>query len=291
VAVRDAEGVAAYASTRAPATVAAVGAVLGHLAERWPGWAPASVLDAGAGLGVAGWAAVAQWESLAVVTSVERSAAMLAAGRSLAADAPSAAVRHGRWVAGDLVDLARGAGEGIPPADLVVAAYVLGELAEADLAGVVAGLWRATGSALVVVEPGTPTGYGRVIDVRSALVEAGARVVAPCPHDRRCPLSDVPGEWCHFARRLARSRRHRAAKGATLGWEDEKYSYVAVTRGGGAPAGGRIVRHPLQRPGLVTLQVCGEDGIRPVLVPRSRSDQWRPARDADWGDAWPPATD
>lgn len=270
--------------------MAAVGAVLADLAERWPAWAPASVLDAGAGLGVAGWAAVAQWESLAVVTSIEWSEAMLAAGRSLAADAPSAAVRHGRWVAGDLVELSRRPGEGIPPADLVVAAYVLGELAAGDVADVTAGLWRAAGSALVVVEPGTPTGYRRVIEVRSALVAAGATVVAPCPHDRECPLARVPGEWCHFAKRLARTRRHRAAKGATLGWEDEKYSYVAVTRGGGTAVEGRIVRHPRQRPGLVALEVCGQEGIEEVLVPRSRAEEWRPARDASWGDPWPPVT-
>jgi ribosomal protein RSM22 (predicted rRNA methylase) len=286
--VRDAADVAAYAATRAPATVAAVGAVLAELAARWPGWAPASVLDAGAGLGVAGWAAVAQWESLAVVTSIERSPAMLAAGRALAADAPSAAVRHGRWVLGDLVDLAAGRGEGIPAADLVVAAYVVGELPPASVGDVVAGLWRAAGSALVVVEPGTPAGYERVIEARTGLVAAGATVVAPCPHDLRCPLVDVPGAWCHFSRRLARSRRHREAKGATLGWEDEKYSYVAVTRGGGAPAPGRLVGRPRQRPRLVTLEVCGPAGVGPVVVPRSRTDEWRPARDASWGDPWPP---
>ena len=40
-------------------------------------------------------------------------------------------------------------------------------------------------------------------------------------------------DWCHFTQRLPRSRAHKQIKGAELPFEDEKFSYVALTR---APA-------------------------------------------------------
>ena len=41
--------------------------------------------------------------------------------------------------------------------------------------------------------------------------EAGAYVVAPCPHDGQCPMEGTKS-WCHFAQRFQRSdlqRRHK----------------------------------------------------------------------------------
>ena len=35
--------------------------------------------------------------------------------------------------------------------------------------------------------------------------------------------------WCHFAVRLARTSLHRDVKGARLGYEDEKYSFLVVS--------------------------------------------------------------
>jgi ribosomal protein RSM22 (predicted rRNA methylase) len=83
-------------------------------------------------------------------------------------------------------------------------------------------------------------------------------------------------DWCHFAQRIGRSREHRAAKGGALGYEDEKYSYVAVARAPGAPIAARVLRHPLQRPGL-----------RSATVTRTSGQMWRLARDLRWGDALP----
>src|SRR5262249_60860956 len=111
---------------------------------------------------------------------------------------------------------------------LVVASYVAGELAPEELASFAQALWAATGQRLVVIEPGTPAGYHRIIGIRSLLIAGGAHVAAPCPHERDCPL--VAPDWCHFARRLARSRDHLSVKGAGVPFEDEKFSYVVLSR-------------------------------------------------------------
>jgi ribosomal protein RSM22 (predicted rRNA methylase) len=258
--------VAAYLAVRAPATYAAAAFVFAHVAARRPAWQPRSLLDVGAGPGVATWAALERWPSLADSTLVEVEPEMLAVGRTLLPEA--------RWVEGE----AASAGD---PADLVLASYVLGELGDPTAA---AQLWERTGDLLVLVEPGTPAGYGRVLEARAAVLERGGHTVAPCPHDLGCPLAG--GDWCHFAARLPRSRLHRRAKGGELGWEDEKLSYAVLSREPADRPAARIIRPPQPRSGHVLLATCEADGeARERTVSRRHGEAYRTARKAAWGDA------
>ena len=142
--------VAAYLATRAPATYAAAAAVFEQIRLARPEWAPASVLDLGAGPGIAAWAAVEAWPAIATVSLVEAEPEMERAGKALAADGP-AALRDARWTVAD----AGGAGA---KADLVLVSYVIGELEPAALAGFVDHAWSLAGDTLVIVEPGTTRG-------------------------------------------------------------------------------------------------------------------------------------
>ena len=263
---------AAYLAYRAPATFAAAAAVFRQVARQRPGWAPRSLLDVGAGPGVAAWAAVEAWPSLTELTLVEVEPEMLAAGRELL---PAAT-----WVAGGLA-AARG------PADLVVASYVLGELP--DVATAALGLWRQTADTVAFVEPGTPDGYRRVLAARAAVLDGGGHTIAPCPHDLPCPLR--PDDWCHFAVRLPRSRLHRRAKGVELGYEDEKFSYAVLGREPVPHAPARVIRQPQVRSGHVNLVTCEPDGIYERTVSRKQGALYKDARSAGWGDAiaLPPA--
>ncbi|CAA9271612.1 MAG: SAM-dependent methyltransferase [uncultured Corynebacteriales bacterium] len=275
----------AYAAYRMPATSAAVRAALQATfgpapgAEGDGGWrAPRTLLDVGGGTGGALWAAAAVLPGLTAATVLDRSQDALALGRELAARGPAGPVRDATFTPGRI-------GAELPAADLVTMAYVLAELPPDARRGLVGAVRADT---VVVVEPGTPAGHRRVLEARAVLVGRGFRVVAPCPHDLGCPL-DVPGDWCHFAARLPRSSRHRQAKGGTLGWEDEKFSYVAATRGPAGPGPGRIVRHPYLRKGLVELTVCDRPpGISRRTVSKRQGTTYRAARDAGWGDPWPP---
>lgn len=123
----------------------------------------------------------------------------------------------------------------LPRTDLVTVSYVLGELTAAARESLVTAAAEAAGGAVVVVEPGTPEGYARVIDARDRLIAAGLHVLAPCPHDGRCPVTG--DDWCHFAARVQRTALHRQVKGAVLPYEDEKFSYVAAARFPAAPRG------------------------------------------------------
>ena len=275
--------VAAYAVTRLPATYAAMAAVLSELRARDGRFAPSSQLDLGAGLGAAVWAAAGVWGSLERLTAVELEPAMLEAGRRLAAGGPAAVARC-EWRRGDVAGEAPGSGF-----DLVTVGFVLNELDDAAASRAVEHAWAATAGALVVVEPGTPGGYERILRARDRLLGLGGFTVAPCPHDRACPLGD--GDWCHFAVRLPRSAEHRSAKAASAGFEDEKFAYVVVAREEGPRATARILRHPQVRGGHVRLELCTGEGVRSAVVSKRDRDAFRAARKASWGDAFePPST-
>jgi len=77
---------------------------------------------------------------------------------------------------------------------------------------------------LVLVEPGTPAGYGRILRARDRLVGLGATLAAPCPHHAACPLTGE--DWCHFSVRLPRSRDHRLAKGGEVPGFKPSHSFV-----------------------------------------------------------------
>ncbi|WP_037623886.1 small ribosomal subunit Rsm22 family protein [Streptomyces aureus] len=281
--LRDRSDVAAYAAYRMPATFEAVCAALEAFADAVPGWRPGSHVDVGGGTGAATWAVNATWAGARPVTVLDWAEPALALGREIAAANPE--LDGAAWQRSRI-----GAALTLESTDLVTVSYVLGELTEADRASVVDAAAGAA-QAVVVIEPGTPDGYSRVLAARERLTGAGFHVAAPCPHSAACPI--VPGQdWCHFSARVARSSLHRQVKGGSLPYEDEKFSYVAATRFPPAPAASRVVRRPQIRKGQVLLDLCGRDeALRRETVTKRHGPLYKAARDAEWGDAWPPPGD
>ncbi|ROP53575.1 small ribosomal subunit Rsm22 family protein [Streptomyces sp. PanSC9] len=279
--LRDRADVAAYAAYRMPATFEAVRSALAAFADAVPGATPGSHLDVGGGTGAATWAVTATWPGGRDVTVLDWAEPALALGRQIAAANP--ALRNARWQRARI-----GAGLTLDPADLVTVSYVLNELSAADRTALVDAAAGAAQS-VVIVEAGTPAGYARVIEARDRLIEAGFRIAAPCPHSAACPIE--PGrDWCHFSARVGRSSLHRQVKGGSLAYEDEKFSYVAATRLPAEPAPARVVRRPQIRKGQVLLDLCeAEEQLRRATVTKRHGDLYKAARDAEWGDAWPPA--
>lgn len=267
----------AYLATRLPATFAAVRAALDMVAEASPSFVPKTLLDVGAGPGTALWAAADCWPELRQATIVEASASIRAVGETLA----RSSTVDSTWLAGDVT-------AALPvqaPADLVTLAYVLDEIAETAIAAVTEKLWMLTGQTLVIVEPGTPAGWRRIQIARDTLIRTGAHLVAPCPHATPCAITG--SDWCHFSRRVARSRLHRLAKQADVPWEDEKYIFIAASRMPAEPPPARILAPPRVASGLVRLKLCRSDGaIGELTVSRRDGDLFREARRADWGDGF-----
>jgi ribosomal protein RSM22 (predicted rRNA methylase) len=263
----------AYLAARLPATYAAIRAALDAVAVVRPDFTPRSLLDFGAGPGTALWAARDCWPDLDAATLVEASAAMRKFG---AAFAPQSGVAAVDWHAAPPPSSG--------PCALATVAYVLDELDPAQRTAVIQQLWSLTGDTLLVVEPGTPAGWRRILEARDLLLRQGAQVVAPCPHADICPIA-AP-DWCHFARRVARSRAHLQAKGAEVPWEDEKFSFLAVSRRPGPLPAARVIAPPRAGSGKVELKLCEQDGAaRSALVTRRSGDRYKTMRRLSWGDA------
>ena len=274
--VSDDEAALAYCAARLPATYAATRSAMAEAAARLPGFHPKTLLDIGAGPGTASFAAADGWPSLERATLVETSPAMRRAGERLAAGDRLAR----DWLALDIRT-------GHPPFashDLVTLAYVLDELEPAERTRLVTSAWTATSGVFLIVEPGTPAGWQRILEARAALIAAGAAIAAPCPHEAPCPLT-AP-DWCHFAARLARSRLHLRTKNANVPFEDEKFIYCAASRLVPADRPARVLAPPRAASGRVTLKLCTPAGsLDQRLVTRREGDAFRTARRLDWGDA------
>jgi ribosomal protein RSM22 (predicted rRNA methylase) len=276
--IADGDDALAYAFARMPATFAAVAACLAEIARLRPDFAPMSLLDAGAGPGTATWAAAETFPPLAGFTQLDANPALRALAADLARGAPRFAAL--RQLSGDVRQALASADD----ADLVIASYLVAELPAADLGPVADALWRKTRDTLLVVEPGTPAGYARIIALRSRLIAAGAHVVAPCPHDRPCPLA--PPDWCHFTQRLARSRDHKQVKGVDAPFEDEKFAYVALTRAPAPRPSARVLAQPLVGKVEVAAKLCTADGRAAIeKTPRRDKAAYARARRWNWGDA------
>jgi ribosomal protein RSM22 (predicted rRNA methylase) len=278
-ALDSAEQLAAYLAVRLPATFAAV-----VLALRWTrescGEEVRTLLDLGSGPGTALWAAVEVFSTLDAATAIERDPRLIETGRRLSAHAEHSALHSVNWLQGDLT-------AAIPEGawDLVVCSYALNELREASRAEFIRKAWARTKKLLIVIEPGTTSGFANVLAVRTRLLAEGAILAAPCPNSLACPMTGR-GDWCHFAGRVERTADHRRLKDATLGHEDEKFSYVAFSRSDVHPPDARIVRHPKVFTGYTQLTLCCDGVIANTSITRSKKEDWRRLKRLSWGDGW-----
>jgi ribosomal protein RSM22 (predicted rRNA methylase) len=276
-AIRSKADALAYALARMPATYAAVIASLNALVEIKPDFAPNSLLDIGAGPGTATWAATEAFPSLRDFTLLDANDALRALALDLVSD--SFRLRDLSYERGE----ARAALAKADAADLVMASYMIGEISDTEQRALAELMWAKTHDTLLVVEPGTPAGYARIIALREHLIALGAHVAAPCPHDGRCPLQTP--DWCHFTQRLQRSRAHKQVKGAELPFEDEKFAYVALTRELVETRPSRVLAQPAVTKVEIAAKLCTPEGLVLTKVPRRAKADYAAARRWRWGDA------
>lgn len=262
----------AYCAFRMPATYAAL--VRAMEMARGSGVQQIRTLtDVGSGTGSALWAAREVF-GVSCAALIEREAGMVALAKRLLEGVEDVSAS---WTQQDMrtADL--------PPADLVSASFCLGELAQQDALEMVRRLWQAARGALLIVEPGTPAGYARIRSYAALLRELGAHMAAPCPSFADCPIKAE--DWCHFTARVERTGLHRYLKDGSLPYEDEKFSFLAVTREPATPAAARIRRRPLVRSGYVELPVCAAQGER-ILKVTKKHPAYKRARKSQVGDGW-----
>jgi ribosomal protein RSM22 (predicted rRNA methylase) len=134
------------------------------------------------------------------------------------------------------------------------------------------------------VEPGTPSGYAKLMKIREILKDLGGFLWAPCPHSLPCPL--LKGDWCHFSVRVSRTSLHRQLKSADLGYEDEKFSYLIFGKEPIAAFQARVIRRPAKHSGFVELMTCQKDGIKKEVYSKKDKEIYKQRKKLEWGDSF-----
>lgn len=264
-----------YSLVRLPATFGAVTDAIQYSLEYFDGEIE-SLLDVGAGTGAATWAIVNAL-SIKQVTCLEREKVMRQVGEMLMKEGSDELI-NAKWISADLTS-----SDIVVSADLVVSSYVINEMAKEDRQKVLENLWNATNKMLLIVEPGTPAGFGIMKEARGYILSKGGYVLAPCPHMGECKISD--DDWCHFTCRVQRSKIHKLLKEADVAYEDEKYSYMAFVKEEISGAKARILRHPYIEKGKISLELCGHNENKKVSITKKDGKLFKIARKAKHGDS------
>lgn len=266
----------AYAAVRLPATYGSVASVCAQVQLSLPDFKPQNLLDLGAGPGTASLAAFYCWQdALLEATLIEPNAHLRTVSEKLLETVSIQATHYASSLAQAKFDRSH---------DLVMASYVLNEIPTIDLKAEITRLWNATEGVLVLIEPGTPLGFDIVLQARNALLELGANLATPCPHHMACPLAGSD-RWCHFSARIERSALHRRIKDqATLGYEDEKFSYVVATRFKPVQHRARLLGHP-HGTKIIDLELCQMNGTAEVKRLSKRDPDYKKARKMKWGNS------
>jgi ribosomal protein RSM22 (predicted rRNA methylase) len=266
-----------YLVSRLPATFAVVHRVLNEIKTQSPNTPINSLLDLGAGPGTAMWAAQEIFSELHQINLIEFDSHLIKIGQRLASKSTISCLEKAKWHQGNLENDLE-----LPKSDIITLSYCIGELKESAWLPLLERCWRATGQFLVIIEPGTPMGFERIRQFRSALLAKGAHLLAPCPHANVCPMSK--GDWCHFSARVQRSALHRQIKEGALGHEDEKFSYLIFSKVKHPHCSDRVLRHPIKRSGHILFTLCTESGLNQKTISKKTPEPYKTAKEVNWGD-------
>ena len=262
----------AYAISRMPATYCAVYSALSQTLKKYKNEIK-TVYDIGAGTGSATWA-IQELLQPQKITCLEYEKEMLKIGERLMEQSQI----KSSW---EQFDITKDCFQ--EKADLVISSYMLNELEESSRKNAIQKMWEATSELLLLIEPGTPKGFKHILEAREILLQQNANIVAPCTHNGKCEISQ--DDWCSFYVRVARSEIHRQAKNGTLGYEDEKFSYIAVSREPVFENGqARILRHPQIGQGHVKVKVCTQKGIQEKTFTKKDKEVYKKVRKLDAGE-------
>lgn len=279
--------------------------VLHELSRRAPDFRPRRVLDYGAGPSPSLAAVQELWPDLVTLAvAVEPSEHMTQLGKYIMEGLKLPPVQWHRCLYDSTDDRF----------DLVIASHVQMEVRGQDSRdALVKQLWNrlVAGGVLVLIEPGTPTGFRFMHHTREMLISKlgteNFHFVAPCPHEGMCPLALTGRDWCHFVQRVRRIPHRLYCKGSTARFlEEEKFSFLCIRKSPGprtlyktekaAPTAHEKsyfwprVTFPVIKAGQHTLvDICGApQNFERLSVSKSRphSFGYRYSRKAMWGDLW-----
>jgi ribosomal protein RSM22 (predicted rRNA methylase) len=268
-----------YLITRMPATYAVISHVLAQVKTRMPDLEIKSLLDLGSGPGTAFFASIEVFSEMQEVLLIEQDKELIRLGKLLSESIIPSNFNID-WQLSNINSL-----NDLKPKDLVTISYAMNELKIDDRQILTERAFNAANKVLVIIEPGTKDGFSIIRQARDQLIAMGGKMVAPCPHQLKCPMPE--NDWCHFSERINRTSLHRHLKSGQLGHEDEKFSYVVISKSDAILPHARILRHPEKHSGHLKLSLCTkENGLVEQTLSKRDGEAYKLARKLDWGDSF-----
>ena len=265
----------AYLGIRMPATFCAVTTALKHTLSVAQNCNVETVLDIGAGTGAAVWAINEQIDTTKI-TCLEREEAMRQVGQSLMKQ--SEELSKVEWINADITKA-----EEIKGADLIISSYMINELKQEERRKVIEKLLNLESKIILIIEPGTPEGFKNIKQIQEIALEKGANIIAPCTHQGMCKLPE--DDWCHSTVRVERSKIQKILKSGDAPYEDEKFSYIAISKEKFETAQSRILRHPIIETGKITLKLCKNGNIEQKIITKKEKEPFKEAKKKKCGDS------
>jgi ribosomal protein RSM22 (predicted rRNA methylase) len=250
--IQTKEEAIAYLCMRFPATFAVNYRVFSELEKYIDLTSVSSLLDLGSGSGASLFAAQSIFPHLNQACLVEQDSFLIDLGKTLFKE--SGVHVKPAWLCENFTSLVKAS-----PAELVVFSYSIGEAPKNSFGEIFEHILPFVNKYLVIIEPGTPVGFERILHARDILLKKGLHILAPCPHAKTCPMNKT-FKWCHFTQRLPRTSFHKYLKDASLGYEDEKFSYIIMSKKELSAPQDRIVGHPKISSGFAEFEVCSVEG-------------------------------
>lgn len=274
--IKNKEEALAYLCMRFPATYAANNHVFSRINELSLPFSYSSFLDVGSGSGSSFFSAQSHFGAFSKVCFIEKDLNLIEIGKTLIKESKMSTTTS--WVCGDFVTK-----EFPNNFDVVSFSYSLGEVK--NYKDVLSKAIVSFNDLLVIIEPGTPAGFERILKYREFLLSKGLFLLAPCPGSFSCPMQN--GKWCHFSERLSRSSLHRFLKGGTLGFEDEKLSYLVFSKKQFKEHLPRLISFPSKKTGFIEAEFCMPDGtlLHKKFLKREE-DEYKKIKKAKWGDSF-----
>ncbi|RKP36007.1 mitochondrial small ribosomal subunit Rsm22-domain-containing protein, partial [Dimargaris cristalligena] len=339
----------AYLAVRFVPTFGVLANLFTELRTRLPQFEPRTMLDFGTGPGTAFWAAHHAWGASPASASQSKPSTSKGVQEGLGIDISESMLQAAEGIYADHSnpesEMAHEAspiprlefqryltyGEQGRTYDMVVSAFTLSELpSDVIRQNTLETLWAKTNDILVLVDRGTTAGFKMMHEAREHFIKlaqkeagssvAGCHIVAPCPHERACPLIGTTS-WCHFSQQIQRPRFMMNVKKGKDNTEDVQYTYLILRRGprpsatpsspsstaststvpqrltlpdtefeSSAYEWSRMVFPPLKRGGHIITDSCTEQGqiIRRTFTKNDgRGDVWKDVRKIMWGDLLP----
>ncbi len=268
--ILDKLDVLAYSIMRMPATFCAINKALKETLRIYS-TKISTVLDVGAGTGAGEWAILNNLDVDKIIC-IERDNYMKLLGERLLINE-----RNILWKDQDIVNT-----EIHDNADLVITSYMINELKEEAKDRVINNILNSFNKISIFIEPGTPEGFKNIRKIQKIAIEKNLNILAPCTSQVECklPIDD----WCHSVVRVERNKVHKFLKNADVPYEDEKFSYIAISREKIDNKGSRILRHPSISTGYINVKLCINGDIQEKTITKKDKELFKKVKKLKCGD-------